>query len=222
MDDSRVWGPIVTDADVADRVEASLRHWLPGALAETARRRGWTLHDVGPFVATWDRLSTGDELSRDADLPAVLVSTTDTEWAEAAGRVHDAMNAAVVTVAVRGDSHRGTFDRTAVWVAAVELALLQDPTLRAGGDRFSAGLWLAGHAIRPLTADTSRTVLLGTVDLQVLVQGVLQGGRGPVVAPPDPFPVPSPEQPDVAFPDPGEYPLLNTLDVTVTQQEETP
>lgn len=220
-DDPRVWGPTVSDADVADAVERSLRHWLPGALAEAGRRRGYTPAQLG-YVQSWDRLATGDDLNRDGQPPAVLVTTTDTEYERAAQGVHDAVVSLTITAAVPGDTTRDTHDRCATWVLAVELALLQDPTLRGGGEPVSAALQLDGHAIRPLSPDTTRTVLLGSVDVQVLVQGALQAKRGPVVPGPSPFPEPDPEQPDVQFPDPGEYPHLNTLDVTVTQQEEAP
>lgn len=215
------WGRVVTDSDVADAVEASLRHWLPSAVAELARRagRGPTDTDL-PGDRSWWRTAPEEEVVRDATLPAVMVSARRSELVRKHD-THDGIWQAKVVCVVRSGSHRSTADLAALYASAVELAVQQDYALLAGtATPFSTDVWVSGeHEYREVSPDTSRTALVAEVGLEVHVDDVLTRSAGPRVPPPLPSP---PEDP--AAPGPWQPPVdrvpVSDVQVTVSQRQE--
>lgn len=216
---SQAWGRVVTDGDVSNAVEASLRFWLPSALAELARRKGLGPGDVDlPVDESWWRMATGDDLSRDAGLPAVVVAAGGSELTRRPS-THDGSWPVTVTCAVRHDDHRDTYDLAALYVSGVELALAQDPGLRAGtGEPFSTDVWLSGHRVEPLDPEATRTVLLGVVDLTVTVSDVLARRAGPPIPPPLPDVPEDPQAPGPWQP-PVTGPPLDDVRVSVRRRD---
>jgi hypothetical protein len=195
------WGQLVVETDVDREVIAPLMLWMPTYLRQVERER-----DLAPHLLARPRLESYqnalEDLSfPDARLPAIVVTTAQTEGdpePQIAG-LDDAYAAAWlvrVSAVVRGRTPPETREIAALVSGCVRRILVNQATA-LGKMR-----WL-GSLVTPVpdTTDTGRYLAAGVTRWSLLVDEAISGD-GPVIPEPDDpqYPSPDPEgNPDEVF-----------------------
>lgn len=150
---------IITAAELRRDVETYLKAALPTALQALG---GWLGTDGAPFPMpvprTWERLPSFETIA-ERQSPAVVVTTPGLTPGRRDGDGDYTVRGVVAVFAVvRGRDYHETADRVAGYVAAIRLALLNDPA--AVG---ATGVVWTEEAYDELAADRDRTIGAGRV-----------------------------------------------------------
>jgi hypothetical protein len=197
-----IYGDVI-DADTVEiALVATLKDFLPGALAHQERRRPDLLTDLPPtnaghFLApkTWPMLSEFDS-TVETQLPAVTVVSpgaagTPTRDQHGAYRFSWRFQ---VSIEIAGRDERQARKLASVYLAAIRAALAQNRTL---GGEVEQCRWIGGddHAVR--TRHPQRAVY--STNFEVTVRNVVNDRLGPETPPEDPYnPGPFPPLPEEA------------------------
>jgi hypothetical protein len=208
------FGPMVAACDVEDRLEATLRRWLPSYVYEVERLHGY---DPGtlPLPRSWVRSSDVEKMTAD-QLPAVMIGSpgiTDPPIADGAGyyvaRWQINLGVEIIARSVRPRA----LDLARLYALALRGAAIQqanDETLALPPLGIVRVEWIDERYDR-LDSIDDRTVCIAEVELVLEVAEVLKRNGGPVdpLLPPQ---GPSPESPT--------WPIATSTDVQITKSEE--
>lgn len=176
------WGLLVTEVDVDAAVVKTLRKWMPMYLAQVERERELPPGTLarpkdGSFVNTIE-----DDEFHDHPLPAVIVTTANTnaEPMEDGRHSFSAGWRVIVSSVVRGRTAPETRALAAIFSACVRRVLLQQPDL----DSFAAGVDWISSGLQPVvdTSDSGRYLAAGINEFVVYVDSVVDGARGPTAS----------------------------------------
>jgi hypothetical protein len=202
VDETNIFGRIVTGADVEAWVVETLRKWSSTYLAEVERQHGLAGGTL-QRVRSWVRAPTFDKWPED-QLPAVLVISTGTigePLKDGRGRYRARWAVAVGTVCsarTRDLSH----DQAELYAAAHRALLLQRPSLEGRAN----GVDWATEDYTDLPFDDTRSLGAGRDVFAVEVDDVVSTKAGPVT-PADPAPVETDPYPP--------WPLVETHDEVI-------
>lgn len=208
------WGPMVTSIDVDEAVLDTLRIWLPTYMTKIEEERGLDHNTLTrPKPGQFDNVIDDDEFP-DVNLPAVIVTTAQTEGEpqqDGNGNYYAAWNV-VVSAIVRGRSKKETRNLASWFEGSVRRALVQQ------GTDLSGELKWRGSNVAPVTdsTDRGRSLAAGMGHYVVLVDNVVQEGVGPFAGDGD-YPPADPDDPDTPYED-----LVTVGKVSVDVQHPTP
>lgn len=192
-----VFGPMVSAADVEDRLQATLVRWYSTYLYEIERLHAITPGTL-PAPRSWVRSAEVEKFPED-QLPAAMIGSpglTDPPVADGAGNYMATWRVNVGVEVVAGPNRRAL--ELARWYAlATRGVLLQqqlDPAVV--GPSIVRVDW-ADERYDQLDTANDRTVCVGVVEVAVTAADVLQRGVGPLepMLPPQPPDPNSPQWP---------------------------
>lgn len=197
-----VYGEIITGTSVRRAAEATIRRWFPGYLAEVARQTGWD----GPALPSFRSYVTSTDVDRmvEDQLPSCIIvapGLADAPIRHGDGK-YSAMWIVNMGVAVSGQDRENTMELAEMYAAALRTIMLQRRSL--GG--FAQGVEWVGEGFDELDRDDVRTLCVGYVQFLVDVAGIVDIYQGPTDPPVDPTD------------DPGEWPTVGSVSVTVEQR----
>lgn len=207
-----LYGQVVTGADVRKAMLDTLQVWLPHTLHEVHRQAAAGV-PAEPLVRTWGRPVAPGSVTVD-QFPAVFVTSPGLEGSpQRSGRGPIRARWRLVCTAVVTDmDYDRVADRAAWYAAAIRLAAVQQPTLGIDASTEWVGEDYEALGLTP----QSRTMAAVFVDFVVGVDAVVDPFGGPRHYP---EPVVVPADPVV---DPGDFPSVETIDITVTAPIEEP
>jgi hypothetical protein len=213
------WGDLVIETDVDQAVIATLKKWLPQYLAQAERERGLDLRTLArpsheSYTATLD-----EDTFPDPRLPAIIVTTAQTEGIERyGGGQHTVAWRVLVSSIVRGKTPPESRFVASLFGGCVRRVLVHQESL--GG--FATSVRVVRHAVAPIAdqTDAGRWLAAGINQFVVVVDDVLTGGVGPMEADPiydDPDPAGHPDEPydDLAT---VSRVVVSTTGVPITQE----
>lgn len=208
------FGPIVTSIDVDEAVLTTLRLWLPTYLTKIEEERSLTPGTLQrPKTGSYDNV-IDDEQFPDYDLPAIIVTTAQTEGEpqqDGEGNYYAAWNVAVSAI-TRGRNKKETRNLASWFEACVRRALVQQ------GTEISGELKWRGSNVAPVSDPTNagRYLAAGMGHFVVYVDYVVQEGVGPFAGDGD-YPPADPDDPNTPYED-----LVTVGEVTVDVRHPTP
>jgi hypothetical protein len=195
------WGAVVVETDVDRAVIAPLMTWMPTYLTQTERERNLTPYLLArPLPESYQNVLEDDEFP-DGRLPAVVVTTAQTDGdpepivvgVDAAYAAWWRVNASAV---VRGRTPHETREIAALFGGCIRRILTQQPLELAGTVH-----WM-GSSVTPFPDPTGQGRYLAAAvnRFRVLTDEALTGD-GPVIPEPEdpPYPPPDPTNPDEPF-----------------------
>lgn len=172
-----IFGPIITDTQVENRVRDQLRLWLPSYLDETARQDSFAsvAHPLS-YETIRDRVTKWTEQA----LPAVIIEIGGTVATRRIGSEYRVVYACNVAAVIGGQTRANTRQLAGIYGAAIAAALVQHGDL----DGFAGGVEWTDTAYDSISEDRSRTIMAVVVSLDVAVNAVLDVAMGPAGPPP--------------------------------------
>jgi hypothetical protein len=201
------FGPCVIENDIDVAATETLSKWLPTYLRQMEEERELDFRLGRP--ASY-QVVLEDESFFDQQLPAVIVTSTETEGAPSvyADSVITAQFTLVVTAIVKGRTRTEARALASMTGGSIRRLMVQQGTL----DGAVQGVrWKSGQVSRVAIPEESRELAAGINTFTVLVDQVAQADLGPIYPSPDPYPNPDP----VGDPDTPYDPLLNVAAVTI-------
>lgn len=197
-----VYGEIITGTHVREAVESTIKMWFPSYIAEVARQRGWT----GPPLPDFCSYTGSVDLDRlvEMQVPSCVIvapGLVDPPTKEGTGTVRARWGVSIAAT-VSGQNVENTMNLAEMYAAAIRTLILQQKSL--GG--FAEGTDWRNEAYDEVTADDSRTMCIGIVEMTIEVRGVADTTQGPLVPPVDPTA------------DPGEWTTVETVSVTINER----
>jgi hypothetical protein len=204
------WGISLAETDVDRAVIASLMRWMPTYLTRAERERGLMTHLFARPLDSSYQNAMEDTSFPDGRLPAVVVTTAQTDdvtkhphWR------HSADFAIVVSCIVRGRTPFEARDAASIFGSCARRILVHQQTDIEGEVN-----WEAGSIIPvPDTTDNGRWLAASLGRFTLYADEVLTGD-GPVEPDPDdpPYPPPDPNDPDQAY---GNLATIGAVDTTI-------
>jgi hypothetical protein len=184
------FGPLIINTDIDNAVIDHVKLWLPTYLAQIERERGQSIGRYNrPKDRSYDSVLTDDEFP-DHVLPAILVTSADTQGDPAKdgdGNYYAAWNVNVSCV-VRGRRPRETREIAAIFEGAVRRIMVRQDIPVDGEVRWT------GSSVRSVNdkSGKGRYLAAGLGAFVFYVDKVVQEGNGPgypdngPYSPPDP------------------------------------
>lgn len=195
---SSVYGPILTEGDVRHATQDTLKLWMPDYLAEVAAQHGLARAAL-PNIRSWEAAPVFEEWPED-QLPSLVVVTPGTneaaEWHSKEMTVAWTVGAAIV---VSAKDRETTSDLIGYYAAAARALMIQKGSL--GGFAIETHFMAERYDDHPLPSQ-ERTLRTAVVSFSVTVPNMNKRYGGPS----------EPGDPTV---DPGEWPIVATVDETV-------
>lgn len=180
-----MYGPILTPAQVARGVQASLTAWFPSCLVAVARAAGLPETDVRALAfPTRHHVLAELDAVRETQFPVTVTSLPDTVETHRGGDgAYRASHRLEVICLVRGSSHDETQQRVYLYTHAAALACVAEPT---HGGVATDTRWVSS-AYDLLEPIGKRSLGGGGAELVVTVDRVLATGVHPDQPPEDPY-----------------------------------
>lgn len=191
-----LYGPLVTVEDVRLALTAHLRTWAPSYIAEVARQRSTTLPGFRGYT-----VETGD------DFPVCITAcagTTGDLIKHGDGKITAAYTVGAAAVAAAPTREEATA-LAGYYGAAIRGAVVQHPDLSG----YAAGCEWTGETVEEVAYTSEQAIVACTERFTIWVDDVTDTRGGPLTPPVDP---------DT---DPGEWPTVDTVTVTVVREPNT-
>lgn len=198
-----IFGTIITGRQVRDATERTLRLWAPAYVAEIGRQDGRPANAL-PVMRSYVSSVTFDGPMPEDQVPACVIVAPGIlgEPVRHGDGTHEATWAVGIGVVVSGQDQENTADLANLYAAVVRTIMLQHPSL--GG--FATGLRWLDERYDPLPTEDRRTFGAAIVQFAVVVPSVVDANGGPA------------EPPDDPTTDPGEWPSIQSVLVTVDRK----
>lgn len=173
------FGPMIVETDIDRAAVKNLRLWLPTYLSWAEKKRGLKPGLLArPRPESYQNTLEDDKFP-DAALPAILVTTAQTEADAEFGTdaCYYAVWRCVVTAVVRGEVPAQTREVASVFGGCVRLIMVQHALGLGGGET----KWKRGR-VAPVAdaSDGGRHLAASISQFSVYVDRVLQAGVGPI------------------------------------------
>jgi hypothetical protein len=189
-----VYGPIITGTDVRHALVKTIQLWIDSYLGEVANQHERP-RDALPSFRSYKSSAQKFQYWPETQLPACIIvvpGTADGTVEKHSGKysVEFPVGIGVLCSSIDQDS---TNELVELYTAAIRGLILQHASL--GG--FAVETWWIGESYNELTADKSRSLAGGSVNLGVRVDAVLDSMAGLAVPPEDP--IAQPDDPPVVI-----------------------
>lgn len=196
MSDTNLYGPLVSNKQIENRIIGALTDWMPYYLGEMARLDGYA---PGELIVPegYVRASEFDKWPEDA-LPVLLVMAAATDKVrKGQDGEHEAGWTVGIAPVVKDQSAGASRDLAGTYAAAIRGAIVQHKRLRSTAypDGIDGSVEWLGEAYTDLAFDSTRTLGTARVIFSVTINNAVTATGGPRELPTEP--------PDE---DPGDWP----------------
>jgi hypothetical protein len=185
-----VFGPTLDSADVEAAMLAHLRAWVPTTLAEVRRQKDpegklWPESVEAIREYTVSHASAVAHRWPEDQLPMLIAESPGMEgdpYEQGDGTV-SAIYGIMVTAIASGATVADTKALARLYASAARMAVMQEPSLKAGGDtEFASGIAMGPERIVPVRrgVEAERNLLAVTVPFLIEVDGILNVTGGPL------------------------------------------
>lgn len=181
-----IFGEIITDTLVENRVRDMLIAWLPDYIPEAARQDGG---GAVTLPKSFEVSRSGVNRWEEQALPAIIVQLGGTLRIEQRNGKYRVTYGAAVGAVVAGPTRSDTRRIAGVYSAAITLALTQHGDLKLpGGEPLADGVIWEDTDYDLISNLRSRTLMAAIVSLSITVPDVLDPRQGPAGDPSDNVP----------------------------------
>lgn len=185
-----VFGPTLDSADVEAAVLAHLRAWMPTTIPEVRRQKDpdsklWPEGVEAIREYTVSHASAVAHKWPEDQLPMLIAESPGMEgdpYEQGDGTV-SAIYGIMVTAIASGATIADTKALARLYASAARMAVMQEPSLKAGGDtEFASGIAMGAERIVPVRrgVEAERNLLAVTVPFLIEVDGILNVSGGPL------------------------------------------